>query len=96
MDSFVSGKEYVNRYRDAYRFIKQSDTLYTFSMDGNSMNYCRYGGKENQRNIDTNDLGMIDPSGGPYMTPGEMAIDGKVVKRIFSNDMGIGFEVENV
>lgn len=93
MDSFVSGKEYVNRYKDTYRFIKQSDTLYTFSMDGSSMNYCRYGGKENQRNIDTNDLGMIDPSGGPYMAVNEMFIDGREVIRIFSNDDGVGFEV---
>lgn len=93
MDSFVSGREYVNRYRDAYRFIKQSDTRYIFSMDGNSMNYCRYGGKENQRNIDTNDLGMIDPSGGPYMAVNEMFIDGREVIRIFSNSDGVGFEV---
>ena len=93
MIQFISEKVYSNRYRDTYKFIKQSDNLYTFHMDGTSMEYCRFGGKENQREIDRNDLGMIDPSGGPYMTPGEMAIDGKVVKRIFSNDMGIGFEV---
>ena len=93
MDSFVSGKEYVNRYKDTYRFIKESNTLYTFSMDGNSMQYCRFGGKEGIPGIDTNDLGMVDPSGGPYMSVGEMRIDGRDVIRIFSTDTGIGFEV---
>jgi hypothetical protein len=94
MDSFVSGKEYVNRYHDNYRFIKESNTLYTFSMDGDSMNYCRFGGKEGVSGIDRNDLGMVDPSGGPYMSINEMAIDGRKVIRIFSSDIGIGFEVE--
>jgi hypothetical protein len=93
MDSFVSGKEYVNRYKDTYRFIKESDTVYTFSMDGNSMQYCRFGGKDGVSGINSNDYGMVDPSGGPYMAVNEMFIDGREVIRIFSNGDGISFEV---
>jgi hypothetical protein len=39
-------------------------------MEGDSMKYCRMGGKEGQEGIDPNDLGMFDPSGGPYVAIG--------------------------
>jgi hypothetical protein len=35
-----------------------------------SMNYMRYGGREGQEEIDMNDLGFFDPSGGPYVAIG--------------------------
>lgn len=94
MSIFLSDKVYTNRYRDTYQFVKESDNLYTFSMDGTSMQHCRFGGKDNVPGIDTNDLGMVDPSGGPYMAVNEMTIDGREVIRIFSTDTGIGFEVK--
>ena len=93
MIKILSEKVYSNRYRDTYHFERVSDGIYKFVMDGNSMQWCRYGGKEGQHEINTNDLGMVDPSGGPYMCPGEMMIDDREVIRIFSGDF-VGFEVK--
>ena len=59
-----------NRYGDEYSYVKHDDNLYRFNMDGEGMKYSRYGGKEGQEEIDLNDLGMFDPSGGPYVAIG--------------------------
>jgi hypothetical protein len=90
---FVSEKDYSNRYRDVYRFVKMDDNTYKFEMDGDSMQWCRFGGKEGQQEIDTNDLGMFDPSGGPFLSVGDFEVDNRKVKRIFSGDY-VGVEVE--
>lgn len=86
MTNFIAGKVYVNRYRDEYHFEKVSENLYKFVMEGESMRWCRFGGKENIPGIDNNDLGMVDPSGGPYMSVGEMKIDDREVIKISSGD----------
>jgi hypothetical protein len=39
-------------------------------MEGDSLTYCRFGGKEGQEGIDHDDLGMFDPMGGPYVGVG--------------------------
>jgi len=59
-----------NRYGDEYHWEKLNDKEYKFVMEGDSLKYCRYGGKEGQGKLDTNDLGMFDPSGGPYVAVG--------------------------
>lgn len=59
-----------NRYGDEYHYEKIGENEYKFVMSGTSMTYCRYGGKEGQESIDLNDLGMFDPSGGPYVQVG--------------------------
>lgn len=59
-----------NRYGDEYHWEKISDNEYKFVMEGDSMKYHRYGGKDGQESIDLNDLGMFDPSGGPYVAIG--------------------------
>ena len=59
-----------NRYGDEYSYVKYDDNLYRFNMDGEGMKYSRYGGKEGHEEIDLNDLGMFDPSGGPYVAIG--------------------------
>jgi len=56
-----------NRYGDKYYWEKLNDKEYRFVMEGTSMDYCRLGGKPYQEGIDLNDLGMFDPSGGPYV-----------------------------
>jgi hypothetical protein len=56
-----------NRYGDEYHWEKLNDNEYKFVMEGDSLKFCRYGGKEGQEGIDPNDLGMFDPSGGPYV-----------------------------
>jgi hypothetical protein len=79
-----------NRYGNEYHFEKVSDNTYTIKGD---LNYWRFGGKEGQSGIDENDLGFVDPSGGPFISIGYM-IEGRSVKRISSNNNDIFFEVE--
>ena len=66
-----------NRYGDEYHWEKINDNEYKFVMQGTSMKYCRFGGKEGQDGIDLNDLGMFDPSGGPYVGIGYQLWDEK-------------------
>lgn len=80
---FKSSVQYTNRYKDSYTWIKVSENTYEFTMDSDSMKYCRYGGREGDEGIDITDLGMFDPSGGPYVCLG-MEIDGKPITRIYS------------
>jgi hypothetical protein len=79
-----------NRYGDEYRFEKVNDNTYTIKGD---LNYWRFGGKEGQEGIDDNDLGFVDPSGGPFISIGYM-IEGRPVKRISSVNGEIFFEVK--
>ena len=74
-----------NRYGDEYHWEKISDNEYKFVMEGDSMKWCRYGGKEVQEELDLNDLGMFDPSGGPYVGIGSL-VEGRVVEHIRSAD----------
>jgi hypothetical protein len=59
-----------NRYGDEYYWEQICDKEYKFVMEGDSMTYCRFGGKEGQEGIDHDNLGMFDPSGGPYVAVG--------------------------
>lgn len=59
-----------NRYGVEYNYVKYNDNLYRFNMSEEGMKYMRFGGKEGQEGIDHNDLGMFDPSGGPYVAVG--------------------------
>lgn len=79
-----------NRYGNEYNFEKISEDVYTIVGD---LSYWRFGGKEGQDSIDENDLGFVDPSGGPFISPGYV-IEGRKVVRISSNDRGIFFEVK--
>lgn len=89
---FEAGKVYKNRYRDAYTWTKVSESTYEFTMEGESLKYCRYGGKEGVEGINDQDLGMFDPSGGPYVTLGD-EIDGKPITRLYATENGFGAEV---
>lgn len=92
---FRTEDTYVNRYGDEYYVKPINENQYLFVMEGDSMKWCRYGGKEGQEVINTNDLGMFDPSGGPYITLG-MEIDGKKISRIAdAGPEGIMLEVED-
>ena len=59
-----------NRHGVEYSFVKYDDNLYRFNMSEEGMKYMRCGGREGQEVIDYNDLGMFDPSGGPYVALG--------------------------
>ena len=77
-----------NRYGDEWHWEKIATNQYKFHMSGDNMKYCRCGGKLSQSKIDMQDLGMFDPSGGPYIScrdgdeyPGTM-IEGKEIIHI--------------
>jgi len=67
-----------NRYGDDYGFQKISENVYKTIGE---LKHWRCGGKEGTDGIDMNDLGFIDPSGGPFLTIG-MQIEGRPIKRI--------------
>jgi len=87
---FKSNINYTNRYNDTYKWIAEDDS-YRFEMSGDSMHYCRYGTKEGDDELDITDLGMFDPSGGPYVTLG-MTIDDKPITRLYVTMDGIRAE----
>lgn len=79
-----------NRHGDEYTFQKVSNDTYTITGD---LKYWRYGGREGQDHIDYNDLGFVDPSGGPFISVG-YKIDGRKVFRIRMVFDTIFFDVE--
>lgn len=79
-----------NRYGDEYAFQKIGDDTYLITGD---LRYWRMGGKEGQDQIDHNDLGFVDPSGGPFISTG-YKIEGRRVVRIYRVYENIFFEVE--
>ena len=81
--------KFKNRYGDTYYYeATETHNVFKFVMEGDSMKWCRFGGHEHQTHVDNNDLGMFDPSGGPYVAIGSKTPVG-VVKRIFFNDDGL-------
>jgi len=84
---FKSDTMYTNRYSDSYMWEAINDTTYKFVMDDKAMKWCRYGGREGVEGIDTSNLGMFDPSGGPYVCLG-MEIDGKPITRLLATEDG--------
>jgi hypothetical protein len=88
---FESQKTYDNRYGDQYTWTKINENTYRFDMNGDSMKYSRFGGKEGQTEVDMSDLGMFDPSGGPYVTVG-MKIDDQSISRIYTYEENIFVE----
>ena len=85
-------QEFIRRNRngDEYYFVKVEPRIYTIV--GN-LKYWRYGGKENQEAMDWNDLGFVDPSGGPFISVGDK-IENQKITRISLDGDKIYFEVE--
>ena len=80
-----------NRYGDIYHFEKLSENTYTIVGD---LKYWRYGGREGQKQMDMSDIGFVDPSGGPFISIGDV-IEGRRVTRIrVDSGEQILFEVE--
>ena len=79
-----------NRYGDEYNFEKVNSTTYTITGD---LKYWRYGGRDGQTELDQNDLGFVDPSGGPYIGIGS-TIQNRIVTRIYVVEDTIFFEVQ--
>lgn len=84
-----------NRYGEVYGFEKIGDNAYTITGD---LKYWRFGGKEGDCAVNMDDLGFVDPSGGPFIAPGYMIAGRKVTRISASGDLDgtpvIVFEVE--
>ena len=79
-----------NRHGDEYKFVEVDQDSFTIEGD---LKYWRYGGREGQEQLDLNDLGFVDPSGGPFIELG-MKIEGRKIVRISAQGEHIFFEVE--
>ena len=79
-----------NRYGDEYSFSQVNENTYTIVGE---LKYWRFGGREGQETVDDNDLGFVDPSGGPFIGLG-MNIEGRKITRIRAEGDYILFEVE--
>lgn len=79
-----------NRYGNEYWFEPVGENKFRICGD---LNYWRYGGKEGEPGVNYNDLGFVDPSGGPFITAG-YGIDGRKVVNIAVVDENIVFTVE--
>jgi hypothetical protein len=79
-----------NRYGEVITFDCKGDH---YVMKGGT--YLRFGGIEGEETINYNNLGFVDPSGGPFIAVGTMLPDvHKVVARIYLDKSNICFEVE--
>ena len=81
-------KKYKNRYGDEYWYQPVAGG---FTIEGD-LSYWRFGGKEGQEGLNYEDLGFVDPSGGPFIEVG-MEINGQTIKRIAAVDMPDGDKV---
>lgn len=79
-----------NRYGDEYSFEKVAENTYKIVGD---LKWWRCGGKEGQSGIDEQDLGFVDPSGGPFITVGGK-IDGQEIVRIRAEGESFYFDVK--
>jgi hypothetical protein len=85
-----------NRYGVEYSFVKVEDNLYRFNIAESEMEYMRMGGRE-EAEIDMEDLGFFDPSGGPFVEVGTKIYWDKeplTVRRIMSRADGLFVEAE--
>ena len=83
-------KKFKNRHGNEYWFEPVDEN--TFKICG-ELSYWRFGGKEGQDSVNENDLGFVDPSGGPFITEG-YKIEGRSVKTISAKGEDIFFEVK--
>ena len=77
----------TNRDGGEYFFDRVLENVFELVATNKRMIWCigysRFGGKEGAEKIDYSDLGFIDPSGGPFISPGfPIPILGKKVKKI--------------
>ena len=84
---------YKNRHGEVYELRKLGDRDSTYQLTGN-LKHFRVGGLVGQKDVDMENLGFIDPSGGPFLSVGD-EIEGKRIKRIYQEMQPVFlFEVE--
>ena len=79
-----------NRYGTEYEFVNLGNDTYTITGD---LDHWRFGGREGVEGVNMDDLGFVDPSGGPFIAVGDK-IEGRKVTKIAVNSKGIFFTVE--
>lgn len=79
-----------NRYGVAYAF--EPVNANTYKLVGNFNEYTRYGSRGMESGVDLNDLGFIDPAGGPFIGLGGL-VEGREVVNISSTPEGIFIKV---
>ena len=85
-----------NRYNIEYSFAKVEDSLYQFHIPESETSLIRVGGRE-EAEINMEDLGFFDPSGGPFVEVGSKIYEGcnaLTVTRIMSRADGLFVEAE--
>jgi hypothetical protein len=85
-----------NRYGVEYSFTRVEDNIYRFNIAESEMSVMRMGSRK-EAEIDMEDLGFFDPSGGPFVEVGSKIYLDKeplIVTRIMSREEGIFVEVE--
>ena len=85
-----------NRYGVEYSFTRVEDRTYRFNIAESETSVMRMGGRE-EAEIDMEDLGFFDPSGGPFVEVGSKIYWDKeplTVTRIMSREDGIFVEAE--
>ena len=85
-----------NRYGVEYSFTRVEDHMYRFNIAESEMSVMRMGSRE-EAEIDMEDLGFFDPSGGPFVEVGSKIYWDKeplTVTRIMSREDGIFVEAE--
>lgn len=82
-----------NRHGDVYKFVKMPESN-TYKLIG-TLNHFRVGDLSGlPDHIDMENIGFIDPSGGPFISVGG-EIEGKKIKRIYQRMQPVFlFEVE--
>ena len=73
-----------NRYGDEYAYVPVDENTYQIT---GALKYWRFGGKEGQSDIDMNDLGMCDPSGGPFLSIGQQLFGRRITRIRASGDL---------
>jgi hypothetical protein len=80
----------TNRYGDEYEFVKTGPDTYT--IEGN-LKHWRCGGKD-QESLNSNDLGFVDPSGGPFVSLGSRVEGREVIQISISADDRVRLRVK--
>lgn len=91
--NIIAGSVYSNRYNAKWSIRKIKEN--TYSLDHEDLTYCRFGGKEGNFGILHEDLGFVDPSGGPFLAVEGFTINGKLVTKIYCEGTDILFNTEN-
>jgi hypothetical protein len=92
MMNYKSNSAYKNRYGDKFEFVS-TDSPSRFLLEG-ELSHFRFGAKEGDDGVNQLDLGMLDPSGGPFISL-DTLIDGKRVTKISIYSKTIMLETEN-